>query len=267
MRLGPFLATRSLKNAATPTKETSQQTAHPVFEPTTQPAVARDFSNVPSPTPTDQLPSQANSTQTNNTQTSNGLDAATKIGLESGITLGILVLIVAIGLCVYAFSGRKPDREADEDAEIRSCVVEPGTPHDSIPELSTSQMYQTGRHRYEPLPNNMNPTFSQVPILPAVPQRVPVMLDRWGRPDYSSQPLMNAAELEDGYTWNRHPRMSELNPTPSTYRKSVYSRPAELDNSHAGTPAGNPKAVHLIPRKQVGSHAKLPRSEPYLGPT
>ncbi|PNP57658.1 hypothetical protein THARTR1_02656 [Trichoderma harzianum] len=263
MRLGPFLAPRSLETAATPTKEYLQQTSYPVVESATRTAVERDFSYAPNPTTTytqtSPLPSQSNSTQTNSTQTSNGgLDAATKIGLESGITLGILVVIVAIGLLVYSFSGRKPKEEADEDADIRSCIVEPGTPHGPMPEFPTQQMYQTGGHRYVPLPNNMNPTYSDIPILPAaVPQRAPVTLDQWGRADYSLQPLMNAAELEDGYTWNRHPRMPELNPTPSTYRKSVYSRPAELDNNHAG----NPKPVHLIPRKQVGSHVKLPQSE------
>ncbi|KAL7959522.1 hypothetical protein V8C34DRAFT_279877 [Trichoderma compactum] len=264
MRLGPFLATRSLETAATPTTEFLQQTSHPVVEPATRTAVERDHLYAPNPTTTqtNPLPSQnnntqANSTQANSTQTSNGLDAATKIGLESGITMGILVVIVAIGLLVYSFSGRKPKEEADEDADIRSCVVEPGTPHGPMPEFPTQQMYQTGGHRYAPLPNNRNSTYSDIPILPAVPQRAPVMLDQWGRADYSSQPLMNAAELEDGYTWNRHPRMSELNPTPSTYRKSVYSRPAELDSNHTG----NPNPTHLVPRKQVASHVKLPQSE------
>ncbi|KAL6815475.1 hypothetical protein GGI42DRAFT_348425 [Trichoderma sp. SZMC 28013] len=260
MRLGPFLATRSLETAATPTTEFLQQTSHPILETATRTAVERDLSHAPNPTTTqtNPLPSQNNNTQTNSTQTGNdGLDAATKIGLESGITLGILVVIVAIGLLIYSFSGRKPKEEADEDADIRSCIVEPGTPHGPMPEFPTQQMYQTGGHRYAPLPNNRNSTYSDISILQAVPQRAPVMLDQWGRVDYSSQPLMNAAELEDGYTWNRYPRMSELNPTPSTYRKLVYSRPAELDDTHTG----NLKPVHLIPRKQVGSHVKLPRSE------
>ncbi|KAK4084274.1 uncharacterized protein Triagg1_754 [Trichoderma aggressivum f. europaeum] len=262
MRLGPFLAIRSLENAATPTTEFPQQTSHPVSEAATRTAVERDHSYAPDPTCTTTtqtypLPSQSNNTQTNSAQTGNdGLDA-TKIGLISGITLGILVVIVAIGLLIYSFSGRNPKEEADEDADIRSCQVEPGTPHGPAPDFPTQQMYQTGRHRYAPLPNNRNSTYSDISILPAIPERAPAMLDRWGRADYSLQPLMDTAELEDGYTWNRYPRMSELNPTPSTYRKSVHSRPAEMDNNNH---AGNPKPVHLIPRKQVGSPVKLPRS-------
>ncbi|KAL7909094.1 hypothetical protein GGI35DRAFT_480674 [Trichoderma velutinum] len=264
MRLGPFLVTRSLENDAASTDETPQHTPHPILEPATRTVIERKFSYPPIPTCTETYPpsSQNNGSQANSTQTSNGMDSATKIGLEAGITLGILLVIVAIGMVVYSLRGRKPNEEADEDADIRSCVVEPGTPHGPMPDFPTQQMYQTGRHRYAPLPNTMNPnTYSDIPILPAVPQRAPVMHDQWGRADYSSQPLMNAAELEDGYTWNRYPRMSELNPTPSTYRRSMYARPVELDNNHAGNPNPNPRPVHSIPRKQVASHVNLPRSE------
>lgn len=318
MRLGPFLATRSLENAATSTKEFLQQTSHPVLEPATRTAVERDFSYPPiectttTSTQTTQLPSQTNSSQTNITQTSNGMDEGTKIGLGAGITLGVLALIVAIGLLLYNFASREPKQEADADADTWSCVVEPSTPHGPKPDFPTQEMYQTGGHRYAPLPNNnnRNSTYSDIPIMPAVPavtgghryaplpnnrnrnrnstysdisimpaiperapvvpdqwerpavpQRAPVVLDLWGRADDSSQPLMSIAELEDGYIWSRQPRMSELNPAPSTYRQSVYSRPAELDNN--GNDTGNPNPVHKIPRKQVGSQATLPRSKTY----
>lgn len=337
MRLGPFLATRSLENAATatPTKEFLRQTSHPVLESATRTAVERDFSYPPiectttttttTSTQTTQLPSQTSSSQTNGTQTSNGMDAGTKIGLEAGITLGVLALIVAIGLLLYNFASREPKGEADEDADIRSCIVEPGTPHGPKPDFPFQEMYQTGGHRYAPLPNNnnRNSTYSDIPIMPAVPamtgghryaplpnnrnsnrnstysdisimpaiperapvvpdqwerpavpQRAPVVLDLWGRVDDSSQPLMNIAELEDGYIWSRQPRMSELNPSPSTYRNLVYSRPAELDNNNNNNSnqnnhnnhnnhTGNLNPVHKIPRKQVGSHATLPRSNTY----
>ncbi|KAL7933281.1 hypothetical protein V8C35DRAFT_305412 [Trichoderma chlorosporum] len=263
MRLRPILTTRFLGNTETLIEEIPKQT--PLAEkPATQILIARDFSNAPSPTSTGQLPGPANCTETNSTQTNHGLDPGAKIGLESGITLGILVVIVAIGLCVYSYSGRKrnggadgeADGEADEDADTRSCIVEPGTPHSSMPELPIQQMYQTGGHRYAPIiPNNNHPVSSDIPILPAVPRKSPATVDQWGRVDYSSQPLMNAAELEDGYTWTRQNRMSELYSSPSTYRKAMYSRPAELDNNVAG----NLKPVHLIPRKQVASHAQLPR--------
>ncbi|KAL7949447.1 hypothetical protein V8C42DRAFT_310914 [Trichoderma barbatum] len=233
MRLGPFLATRSLEHGATPTEKIPQQTPY-LVKPAAQTAVVRDASSVsyaPSPTPTNEPSSQE----------SNGLDPSVKIGLEAGITLGILVVIVFIGLCVYGCRRRN----SDEDAEIRSCYVEPGTPHPSMTDLSTQHMYQSSQHQYEAIPNNINPTFGDIQALPTVPQRVPLMHEQW------SQPLMNTAELEDGYTWNRYPRISELYPeTPSPYRKSVDSRPAELENIHAG----NPQAVHLIPRKQVASH-------------
>ncbi|PKK44665.1 hypothetical protein CI102_10245 [Trichoderma harzianum] len=269
MRLGPFLATRSLENAATSTKEFLQQTSHPVLEPATRTAVERDFSYPPiectttTSTQTTQLPSQTNSSQTNITQTSNGMDEGTKIGLGAGITLGVLALIVAIGLLLYNFASREPKQEADADADTWSCVVEPSTPHGPKPDFPTQEMYQTGGRRYAPLPNNnnRNSTYSDIPIMPAVPARAPVVLDLWGRADDSSQPLMSIAELEDGYIWSRQPRMSELNPAPSTYRQSVYSRPAELDNN--GNDTGNPNPVHKIPRKQVGSQATLPRSKTY----
>lgn len=304
MRLGPFLATRSLENVATPTKEFLQQTPHPVVEPATRTAVERDFSWRPTEctttttsTQTTQLPSQTNSSQTNSTQTSNGMDEGTKIGLGAGITLGVLALIVAVGLLLYNFASREPKEKADEDADTWSCVVEPSTPHGPKPDFPTQEMYQTGGHRYAPLPNNRNrtrsSTYSDISIMPAipertppvvpdqwerpavlerapdavdqwgrpaVPQRAPVVLDPWGRADDSSEPLM-IAELEDGYILSRTPRMSELKPAPSTYRQSAYSRPAELDNN--GNNTGNPNPAHKIPRKQVGSQATSPRSKTY----
>ncbi|KAL7794720.1 hypothetical protein V8C43DRAFT_280049 [Trichoderma afarasin] len=323
MRLGQFLATRSLENAATPTptKEFLQQTSHPVLKSAIRIAVERDFSYPPiecttttttTSTQTTQLPSQTNSSQTNSTQTSNGMDEGTKIGLGAGITLGVLALIVAIGLLLYNFASREPKEKADEDADTWSCVVEPSTPHGPKPDFPTQEMYQTSGHRYAPLPNNnnRNSTYSDISIMPAVPalagghryaplpnnrnrtrsstysdisimpaipertppvvpdqwerpavpQRAPVVLDPWGWADDSSQPLM-IAELEDGYILSRTPRMSELNPAPSTYRQSVYSRPAELDNN--GNNTGNPNPGHKIPRKQVGSQATSPRSKTY----
>ncbi|KAK4066664.1 hypothetical protein Trihar35433_7091 [Trichoderma harzianum] len=337
MRLGPFLATRSLQNAAaTPAKEFLQQTSRPVLEPATRTALERDFSHPPiectttttTSTQTTQLPSQTNSSQTNITQTSNGMDEGTKIGLGAGITLGVLALIVAIGLLLYNFASREPKEKADEDADTWSCVVEPSTPHGPKPDFPTQQMYQTGGHRYAPLPNNnnRNSTYSDISIMPAVPaltgghryaplpnnrnrtrsstysdisimpaipertppvvpdqwgrpavpeiapdavdqwgrpavpQRAPVVLDLWGRADDSSEPLM-IAELEDGYILSRTPRMSELNPAPSTYQNLVYSRPAELDNN--GNNTGNQNPAHKIPRKQVGSQATSPRSKTY----
>ncbi|KAJ4863210.1 hypothetical protein T069G_04164 [Trichoderma breve] len=345
MRLGQFLATRSLENAATPTptKEFLQQTSHPVLKPAARTAVERDFSYPPiectttTSTQTTQLPSQTNSSQTNSTQTSNGMDEGTKIGLGAGITLGVLALIVVIGLLLYNFASREPKQEADEDADTWSCVVEPSTPHGPKPDFPTQEMYQTGGHRYAPLPNSRsnnnnssssrNSTYSDIPIMPAVPamtgghryaplpnnrnrnrnstysdisimpaiperapvvpdqwerpavpqsapdavdqwgrpavpQRAPVVLDLWGRADDSSQPLMSIAELEDGYILSRTPRMSELNPAPSTYGNSVYSRPAELPNNN-NNHTGNQKSAHKIPRKQVGSQATLPRSKTY----
>lgn len=242
MRLGPFLATRSLEYGATPTEEISQQTPLPL-KPAAQTVVARDSSYVPlpTPTPTSQPPGQ----------TSSGLSPEAKIGLESGITLGILVVIVAIGLCVYGFSGRKSDADSDIS---RSCSPEPGTPNASMSNLSTRYMYPISGQRYEVLEDNT--TFSHAQIWPAVPQRAPVAFGQWETADLSSHPLMNAAELEDGYAWNRYPRVPELQSgSTSPYRKlAAYSRPAELDNT--GDPNPNPTVVHLIPRKQVASHVR-----------
>ncbi|KAL7814479.1 hypothetical protein V8C26DRAFT_403935 [Trichoderma gracile] len=216
-----------------PTTSSPQQYTT-LFETTTQQtALSTGTSYTPLPTTTDE--------PTN----SSGLSTQAKIGLESGIALGVLVVVVAIGLCVYAFSCRKSENDSDT---IRSSSPEPGTPHTSMLDLRSQQVCQSSGLRYEAITSNHPYTNTHVPAI--LPQKAPPALGHRMNHDQSSHPLMGPAELDQGITWDRYPRVSELQSGP--YKKlPLDARRAELESNHTR----NPAAMHRIPRKQVPSHA------------
>lgn len=227
-------------------KTTAQQTTL-----ATQTLLSTDTSYTPLPTTADEAPRQTNSS---------GLNSQAKIGLESGIALGVLVVVVAIGLCVYGFSCRKSDSDSDT---IRSYSPEPGTPHASMLELPSQHMYGNGGLRYEAISNNHPYANAHVPS--TVPQRAPVVFGQWGNPDQSSHPLMCTAELDEGSPWNRYPRVAELQARPHK-KMAANARRAELESNNTSSPA----ATFRIPRKQLSSHTymePLVRSEVPMWPT
>ncbi|KAK1247486.1 hypothetical protein MKX07_002395 [Trichoderma sp. CBMAI-0711] len=213
----------------------------------TQTTVSLDTTYTPLPTTTDEPPSQANNS---------GLSAQAKIGLESGIALGVLVVVVAIGLCVYGFSCRKSGNVSDS---IRSYSPEPGTPHASTLDLPSQHMHGNSGLRYEAITSN--PLYANTS---ALPQKAPLAFGHGMNPDQSSHPLIYTAELDEGNTWDRYPRVSELQSGP--YMKlPANARRAELESNHTR----NPAAMHKVPRKQVPRHTyrePLLRSEAPLRP-
>lgn len=217
----------------------------------TQRAVSTGPFYTPLPKTTDEPPNQTNSS---------GLNSQAKIGLESGIALGVLVVVVAIGLCVYSFSCRKPDNDSDT---IRSYSPEPGTPHASMLELPLQHTYGNSGPRYEAIINNHSYANTHVPS--TVLQEAHVGFGRWRSPEQSSRPLMGTVELEEGNTWNRSTGVSELQSGP--YKKlTTNARRAELESNNTGDPA----ATYKIPRKKVPSHMyrePLLRSEVPKWPT
>ncbi|KAL6864050.1 hypothetical protein J3F83DRAFT_186842 [Trichoderma novae-zelandiae] len=246
MPLGLDPITSSPHHYASQAKTTAQQTTL-----ATQTVASTDSSYTPLLTSTDEPSNQTNSS---------GLSAQAKIGLESGIALGVLVVVVAIGLCVYGLSSRKSDDDADT---IRSYGPEPGTPHASMLELPPQHMPRISGPRYEAITNNH--PYSNIQIPSIAPQRAPTAFGQRETPDQSSLPLMGSAELDEGNTWIRYPIVSELQSGP--YMKpAATARPAELESNHTR----NPAVLYRIPRKQIPSQAYrelLPRSEVPMWPT
>ncbi|KAL7804988.1 hypothetical protein V8C44DRAFT_342109 [Trichoderma aethiopicum] len=238
-------ATSSSQQHTTLFETTAQQTTL-----ATQ-TISTDSYYTPLPTTTNEPPSQTNSS---------GLNSQAKIGLESGIALGVLVVVVAIGLCVYGFSCRRRDDDSDT---VRSYSPEPGTPHASMLELPLQHTYGNSGPRYEAITNNHPYASAHVPA--TLPQRAPVAFGQCENPDQSSHPLMGTIELDEGNTWNRYPIVSELQSGP--YKKlPANARRAELESNNTR----NPAATYKIPRKQVTSRMyrePLLRSEVPKWPT
>ncbi|EGR44384.1 uncharacterized protein TRIREDRAFT_112285 [Trichoderma reesei QM6a] len=178
----------------------------------TQTTVPTDTVYTPLPTTTDEPPSQTNTS---------GLSTQAKIGLESGIALGVLAVVVAIGLCAYGFSCRKSEKDSDT---IRSYSPEPGTPQASMLDLPSQHITN-------------------------LPQKAPLVFGHRINRDQSSNPLIYTAELDEGDTWDRYPRVSELQSGPYV-KLPANARRAELESNHTR----NPAVMHKIPRKEVQSH-------------
>ncbi|ETR97081.1 hypothetical protein M419DRAFT_92521 [Trichoderma reesei RUT C-30] len=199
----------------------------------TQTTVPTDTVYTPLPTTTDEPPSQTNTS---------GLSTQAKIGLESGIALGVLAVVVAIGLCAYGFSCRKSEKDSDT---IRSYSPEPGTPQASMLDLPSQHMYGNSGLRYEAITN----THLLYANSTNLPQKAPLVFGHRINRDQSSNPLIYTAELDEGDTWDRYPRVSELQSGPYV-KLPANARRAELESNHTR----NPAVMHKIPRKEVQSH-------------
>lgn len=169
------------------------------------------------------------------------LDRATRIGLEAGLTAGVCVLIVVVGLLIYYLRRRKSKKNAD--------ITQPSIPRPDTPRLQMSELptqHQVNGRRYEMSANtNESSGGMDIQALPTIPQKAAVVYEK-GVNEYHGAPP--AAELEGRNAWNRYHPVHELYSgakTPYTELPAT-SGPAELGNTST-------TSMPCIPRKPVGS--------------
>lgn len=169
MQLQPTLDTASLEPQAT-------QLPPPVAESTTQALTAPVFTYVTPPVATNE------STFSVGTGNSNKFSA----GAESGISLGVCVVLLVAGLLIYRFNKWRSNKRAKANQDSTS------KPNDAnLPTSEPSAQHMSSRQREKmPATNDAVQAAADDEIHPVPPQKVFSALEKGKKADYDSSSLV-----------------------------------------------------------------------------
>lgn len=178
---------------------------------------------------------------------SGGLSSGAKAGIGIGVTLGVLLILGAVGFLFWRTRRAKRNSDAPVDANTPS-----GMPHPGMAEVDNTGRYEMPSHSTTVSPTVVGSELG-VPTPPP-----PALLgyekgEKVELPSHSPPPHRGAlgSELDAGQTWsNYHPTtgaVSELHgqDRPPYSELSPESRPAEMDGTQQPFSS-------QIARKQVG---------------